>query len=69
MPAMAAASSEPPRRCFSSSGAENARWSGTCWSSTNPIRSASGSRAISSSAAASPVKCSRSGLVVATAPS
>ena len=35
----------------------------TCWSSAKPIRSASGSRAISASASASPVKWSASGTV------
>ena len=43
------------------SGPENAVGTGTCWSSANPIRSASGSCAISTSASSFPVKWSRSG--------
>ena len=52
--AMAAASSRPPRRSFSLSGAENAHSSGTCWSSTIPMRSANGSSDRRRSAASSP---------------
>jgi hypothetical protein len=51
-----AASSSPPRRCFSLSGPENAVGTVTCWSSANPIRSASGSCAMSSFASSDSVK-------------
>jgi hypothetical protein len=55
MAAMAAASSVP-MRSSSLSGPEKAVCTVTCWSSANPIRSASGLRAMSRFASSESVK-------------
>jgi len=55
MVAIARASSVPIRS-FSLSGPENACWTVICWSIANPIRSASGSDAISRLASSESVK-------------
>ena len=50
------AASSVPIRCLSRRGPENACWTVTCWSIANPMRSASGSDAISRFASSESVK-------------
>src|SRR5687767_11825349 len=58
---MSAASSVPPNRSRSRCGAAKAHSNGTCWSSTMPIRRASGSLDRSASASGSPESASFTG--------